>query len=52
GFLVPSLSPFRKTRTGLGFSPWTADIGTPIHAPDDFDLEARIKAALSGDLEN
>ncbi len=41
-----------QTRTGLGFSPWTADIGTPIHAPDDFDLEARIKAALSGDLEN
>lgn len=36
----------QQTRTGLGFSPWTSDIGPPIHAPDDFDLEARIKAVL------
>ncbi|TFK78847.1 hypothetical protein K466DRAFT_606616 [Polyporus arcularius HHB13444] len=47
GLLVPSLSPFHKTRSGLGFSPWTTNIGTPLHAPDDFDVEQRIQAVLA-----
>ncbi|KAI1784426.1 hypothetical protein LXA43DRAFT_1101416 [Ganoderma leucocontextum] len=37
---------FRKTRSGASFSPWVTDLGQPIHAPPDFDLAERVKAAL------
>ncbi|TBU21374.1 hypothetical protein BD311DRAFT_604550, partial [Dichomitus squalens] len=38
----------QQTRSGASFSPWAtvAPFGTPIEAPSDFDLCARIEAAL------
>ncbi|TBU31107.1 hypothetical protein BD309DRAFT_819692, partial [Dichomitus squalens] len=47
--IVPSLSGFRKTRSGTSFSPWAtvAPFGVPIEAPAFFDLRARIEAALA-----
>lgn len=35
-----------KTRSGAIFSPWLTELGPPIRAPSDFDLSARIKAAM------
>ncbi|KAL7280228.1 hypothetical protein ACG7TL_006647 [Trametes sanguinea] len=39
--------PFRKTRSGASFSPWALDFGAPVHAPADFDLDARVRAATT-----
>ncbi|KAI0359019.1 hypothetical protein OH77DRAFT_1128116 [Trametes cingulata] len=41
-----SPGPWRQTRSGAIFSPWGAQLGAPIHAPDDFDLDASLREAL------
>ncbi|TBU21111.1 hypothetical protein BD311DRAFT_598194, partial [Dichomitus squalens] len=43
-------SAMQQTRSRRPFSPWAtvAPFGTPIEAPPDFDLRARIEAALAG----
>ncbi|KAI9069582.1 hypothetical protein FKP32DRAFT_1671248 [Trametes sanguinea] len=35
-----------ETRSGAAFSPWEADLGAPIYAPADFELDACMKAAF------
>ncbi|KAI0352180.1 hypothetical protein OH77DRAFT_824378 [Trametes cingulata] len=37
---------FRKTRSGAIFSPWGAQVGAPLHAPADFDLETNVRQAI------
>ncbi|CDO70039.1 hypothetical protein BN946_scf184551.g7 [Trametes cinnabarina] len=38
-----------QTRSGMGFSPWVTDFGEPIYAPQDFDLNNKIKQAVDRD---
>ncbi|EJF56452.1 hypothetical protein BD309DRAFT_1024695 [Dichomitus squalens] len=54
GFIAPSLSGFRQTRSGTSFSPWAAvaPFGIPIEAPADFDLRARTEAALADQVQD
>ncbi|KAJ2975653.1 hypothetical protein NUW54_g11694 [Trametes sanguinea] len=33
----------------MGFSPWVTDFGEPIYAPQDFDLNNKIKQAVDRD---
>ena len=45
----PAQATASKTRSGAIFSPWITELGPPIYAPPDFDLAARVNAALDQD---
>ncbi|KAH9846597.1 hypothetical protein C2E23DRAFT_743690, partial [Lenzites betulinus] len=36
----------RQTRSGAAFSPWVCNVGVPLHAPNDFELDSRVEAAI------
>ena len=33
----------------MAFSPWTVEMGVPLHAPPEFDLDLEIARALGAD---
>ncbi|KAH9845983.1 hypothetical protein C2E23DRAFT_745132, partial [Lenzites betulinus] len=34
-----------QTRSGAAFSPWVCNVGVPLHAPNDFELDACVETA-------